>query len=120
MHIVSGGTGFVGTAVTDALLALGHEVHTIGRSTPSFSNKAKNRYHHTFDLTKDDLPESLMSGTEIFFHIAAKAGVWGSYSEFFNANVTGEVGDQEFHVCSFRFYSYFFTKFLNFAAIFNQ
>jgi nucleoside-diphosphate-sugar epimerase len=86
--LVSGGTGFVGTAVTDILLALGHEVHTIGRSTPSFNNKSKNRYHHRFDLTKDNLPESLISGTEIFFHIAAKAGVWGSYSEFFSANVT--------------------------------
>lgn len=86
--LVSGGTGFVGTAVTESLLALGHEVHTIGRSTPSFCDKTKNRYHHTFDLTKDDLPKSLMSGTEIFFHIAAKAGVWGSYSQFFSANVT--------------------------------
>ena len=86
--LLTGGTGFVGTAVTESLLALGHEVHTIGRSTPSFCDKTKYRYHHTFDLTKDDLPKSLMSGTEIFFHIAAKAGVWGSYSQFFSANVT--------------------------------
>ena len=75
--IVSGGTGFIGTSVTKELLALGHEVHTIGRRIPSFTIQEKNRYHHTFDLSKDNLPKSLLVGTDIFFHIAAKAGVWG-------------------------------------------
>ena len=28
-----------------------------------------------------------LKNSDIFFHIAAKAGVWGSYSEFYNANV---------------------------------
>jgi len=85
--LVSGGTGFVGQAVTKQLVALGHEVHTIGRNPTSIDDEVKNQTHHTLDLTKDDLPKSLLQDTEIFFHIAAKAGIWGPYSEFFNANV---------------------------------
>ena len=85
--LVSGGTGFVGQAVTKQLLSLGHEVHTIGRNPASNDNEIKKQAHHILDLTKDDLPKSILKDTEVFFHIAAKAGIWGPYSEFFNANV---------------------------------
>jgi len=84
--IVSGGTGFLGSSLAQNLSVAGHEVHTIGRKPASIacSNKL---IHHTFDLSKDMLNPSLLADTDIFFHIAAKAGVWGEYSEFYNANV---------------------------------
>ena len=84
--IVSGGTGFLGSSLAQNLSGAGHEVHTIGRK-PASTTGSNKLIHHTFDLSKDTLPASLLSDTDIFFHIAAKAGVWGEYSEFYNANV---------------------------------
>ncbi len=84
--IVSGGTGFLGSSLAQNLSIAGHEVHTIGRK-PASTGDTNKLIHHTFDLSKDMLPPSLLADTDIFFHIAAKAGVWGEYSEFHNANV---------------------------------
>ena len=84
--IVSGGTGFLGSSLAQSLSVAGHEVHTIGRK-PANTTASKKLIHHTWDLSKEVLPLSILSGTDVFFHIAAKAGVWGKYSEFYNANV---------------------------------
>jgi nucleoside-diphosphate-sugar epimerase len=85
--IITGGTGFLGSSLTKNLLEAGHEVHTIGRRPLISTSIQTEDSHHTFDLTKGILPNSLLRGTDIFFHVAAKAGVWGKYSEFYNANV---------------------------------
>ena len=85
--IITGGTGFLGSSLTKNLLKAGHEVHTISRRPLIKTKFQSENSHHTFDLTKDTLPHSLLSGTDVFFHVAAKAGVWGNYSQFYNANV---------------------------------
>ena len=86
--IVTGGKGFIGSSITKKLLADGHEVHTIGRSSNSTARSSNDQSkYHTLDLSEKILPSALATGTDIIFHVAAKAGVWGKYSEFHNANV---------------------------------
>ncbi|MDG1326637.1 MAG: NAD(P)-dependent oxidoreductase, partial [Opitutales bacterium] len=85
--IITGGTGFLGSSLTQKLRADGHEVHTISRHSLSPKDLVGQSFHHTFDLTQDTLPQSLLNHTDVFFHVAAKAGVWGKYSEFYDANV---------------------------------
>ena len=85
--IITGGTGFLGSSLTHKLRTDGHEVHTISRHPLPSRDLEGHSFHHTFDLTQEALPRSLLSKTDVFFHVAAKAGVWGKYSEFYDANV---------------------------------
>ena len=90
--VVTGGGGFLGTAIVKMLRARGDEVLVLGR----------NIYDHVlelgaesiaFDLTEagaedDDLTELLL-GADVVFHVAAKAGMWGAYDGYHAINVTG-------------------------------
>ena len=86
--IITGGRGFVGKAICKKLKDTDNEIHTIGRSK-NFSKYdfPENCIHHCIDLAKDPLPETFFEKTDIIFHVAAKAGVWGKYSEFYSSNV---------------------------------
>ena len=87
--IVTGGRGFIGSYICEKLCALGHEVHTIGRSKGKPSGTCDPKcFHHQYDLIKDTLPDQLLEGADLFFHVAAKAGVWGKYHDFYESNVT--------------------------------
>lgn len=86
--IVTGGRGFLGTHLSKKLISLGHEVHTIGRSKVEETYDSNNKcFHHCNDLIKDNLPQAVWAGTELIFHVAAKAGIWGNYNEFYKTNV---------------------------------
>ncbi|MDF1577072.1 MAG: NAD-dependent epimerase/dehydratase family protein [Desulfobulbales bacterium] len=86
--LVTGGGGFVGRALTRRLLERGLEVVVVGR----------NHYH---DLDQADLTQakgdirdrdflvSVSRGCDTVFHVAAKAGIWGSHEEYYSINVTG-------------------------------
>ncbi len=41
------------------------------------------------DLSKPDDVTKAMEGVDLVFHVAAKAGVWGRYSDYYATNVTG-------------------------------
>ena len=41
------------------------------------------------DLAKLEDVEAAVSGCDVVFHVAAKAGVWGRYADFYDTNVTG-------------------------------
>ena len=84
--IVTGGRGFIGSYICEKLCALGHEVHTIGRSKGKHSGTCDPKcFHHQYDLIKDALPDQLLEGADLFFHVAAKAGVWGKYNDFYES-----------------------------------
>jgi len=87
--LVTGAGGFLGTAITRQLLDRGDEVIAVQRS----------RYPHLdrmgvpsvpLDLTTDlsKLIEA-MQGCDVVIHTAAKAGVWGPFESYRQANVQG-------------------------------
>lgn len=87
--IITGGRGFVGKALSQKFINSNHSIHTIGRSSHfTKSDFPENCQHHYFDLANAPIPEDIFKGTDLIFHIAAKAGVWGKYSDFYSSNVT--------------------------------
>lgn len=86
--LVTGGGGFLGSAIVRLLRDRGDTVRSFSRG----------HYSHLEALGVDqihgDLAEPLAAsraaeGCDIIFHVAAKAGVWGPWCEYFNANVIG-------------------------------
>ena len=88
--LVTGGGGFLGGAI---LKQLAHtypqaERHTLQRSNhPELD--AQGVIQHLGSLCDVDLVDAAVSGANMVFHVAAKAGVWGSYESFHAPNVTG-------------------------------
>jgi len=82
--IVTGGTGFIGGRVVSALMAKGHEVHVVSRSVqPDLGGV----FFHKANLAKEEIPKACCKDAEAVFHIAAKAGIWGSAQSYHAANV---------------------------------
>lgn len=86
--LVTGGGGFLGGAVVRLLLERGDQVRTFSRGDyPELTRMGV--VQHKGDLADRDAVNSAVEGCDIVFHVAAKAGIWGDYSEFHRANVTG-------------------------------
>jgi nucleoside-diphosphate-sugar epimerase len=86
--LVTGGSGFIGSALIRRLTVLGCRVAGFSRTGRPAYGKVD------AEMIRGDLtdPGSIMracSGREIVFHTAAKAGVWGPYRDYYNANVRG-------------------------------
>ncbi len=84
--LVTGGGGFLGRAIVKALLDKGDSVKTIQRGEYAFLNEWGVETVRG-DLTNQDDIDKAAQGCDIIFHVAAKAGVWGDYDEYFQANV---------------------------------
>ena len=99
--LVTGCAGFVGSHLTEALLADGHEVVGVDcfSDNYAFAEKLANLARvrsldrfalHSVDLATADL-EPLLEGCEVVFHLAAEPGVrssWGSrFDRFVHNNV---------------------------------
>jgi UDP-glucuronate 4-epimerase len=102
MHtLVTGVAGFVGSHLTDALLARGDTVRGVDCFTPYYEtaekerNVAPARSHPNFELVAGDLRtseiEPLLDGVDAVFHQAAQAGVrlsWsGGFADYVGHNV---------------------------------
>ncbi len=86
--LVTGGGGFLGKAIVRLLRARGDEVRSFSRSEyPELS--ALGVEHWRGELSDTDAVSQAAEGCDIVFHVAAKAGVWGPYQEFYQANVVG-------------------------------
>jgi 2-alkyl-3-oxoalkanoate reductase len=86
--LVTGGGGFLGGAVARILLARGDVVRSFTRSRYAWLDDIG--IEQTLgDLTDLSAVERAVNGCDVVIHVAAKAGVWGRYSDYFTTNVVG-------------------------------
>ncbi len=86
--LVTGGGGFLGGAIVRMLLNQGDEVRSLSRSAyPTLERLGVEQVRG--DLADRETVLRAAQGCGIVYHVAAKAGVWGSYADFHRANVTG-------------------------------
>ena len=88
---VTGGNGFVGSAVIRRLLAEGHSVRTLVRPT-SDTRMLEGLSVKQVTGTLDDVNilQQAMSGCDWVFHVAALYAYWGyTWDEFICSNVEG-------------------------------
>jgi nucleoside-diphosphate-sugar epimerase len=86
--LVTGGGGFVGRYVVDLLLERGYSVRSLGRS-PQPALEKKDVDVRCADLADSKAVSDAVAGVDAVFHVAAKAGVWGSWESYYQANVVG-------------------------------
>jgi 2-alkyl-3-oxoalkanoate reductase len=86
--LVTGAGGFLGRYVTEQLIAAGHRVRSISRANYSFLNELGVE-HIAGDIRNTDNVARAVSGVDTIFHTAAKAGVWGRWSEYYSINTQG-------------------------------
>jgi len=88
MILVTGGSGFLGGAVVRQLVARGDKLRSLQRSdAPQLRDLG-------VDVVRANLSDQravidAASGCEAVMHIGAKAGVWGPYDDYYQANVVG-------------------------------
>ncbi len=85
--LVTGGGGFLGSALITKLIEQGHAVHAIQRGQyPHLQDQGVQCF--AADLAKNQaLIAQAVQGCDTVFHVAAKAGVWGSYDDYYKSNV---------------------------------
>lgn len=86
--LVTGGGGFLGSAICRQLRKRGDEVSSISRGDHPHLRKLG------VTTLRGDLGDAAAlskacEGQDVVFHVAAKAGVWGSKREYFETNVIG-------------------------------
>ncbi|MCG8409189.1 MAG: NAD-dependent epimerase/dehydratase family protein [Phycisphaerales bacterium] len=86
--LVTGGGGFLGRAIVERLIARGDEVRSFSRGDYSELRESG------VDVVRGDLSDaeavgSVCDGMDVVFHVAAKAGIWGPYEDYHQANVVG-------------------------------
>ncbi|TWG92148.1 nucleoside-diphosphate-sugar epimerase [Luteimonas sp. J16] len=86
--LVTGGGGFLGQALCRGLVERGHEVVSFNRGHyPALDALGVRQVRG--DLADAQAVLEAARGAEAIFHNAAKAGAWGSYDGYFQANVVG-------------------------------
>ncbi len=88
MILVTGGRGFLGGAIVRMLLEQGKPVRSLARHHCS-QLEAAGVGQFVGDLNDQALVDRAVDGCELVYHVAAKAGVWGDYQDFYSANVIG-------------------------------
>lgn len=86
--LVTGGGGFLGKAIVKLLLKRGDDVRSFSRNHhPVLAELGVE--HCRGELGDAEAINRAVEGCDIVFHVAAKAGVWGPYEEYYQANVLG-------------------------------
>ncbi len=86
--LVTGGGGFLGKAIVRLLLARGEQVRSFSRRAyPELAELGVE--HYSGQLGDSEAVSRAIEGCDIVFHVAAKAGVWGPFEAFYQANVVG-------------------------------
>ncbi|MHB8707468.1 MAG: NAD-dependent epimerase/dehydratase family protein [Desulfuromonadales bacterium] len=86
--LVTGGGGFLGGAIVRMLRARGDEVCSFSRGEyPPLATLGVRQFRG--DLGDRDAVTAAAKGCDVVFHVAAMAGIWGRYHDFYRANVAG-------------------------------
>lgn len=86
--LVTGGGGFLGQAICARLRARGDAVVSVARNRyPALD--ALGVEQHAVDIAVLDPLLAAARGCEAAIHVAAKAGAWGSWESYYDANVRG-------------------------------
>lgn len=86
--LVTGGGGFLGRYIVEDLMTKGHSVSIFGRSAQNELASLGVRVVQG-DLQDAEALREACIGMEAVFHVAAKAGIWGSRESYFAVNVKG-------------------------------
>jgi len=86
--LVTGGSGFLGSAICAMLRSRGHEVIAYQRGSSDRLVQQGVRIVRG-SITDADALDNAMRGVDAVIHTAAKAGIWGSYKNFYQSNVVG-------------------------------
>lgn len=86
--LVTGGGGFLGSRIVQMLLDKNISVRTLQRSDNVLLKK------RGVDVIRGDIRDintiiNAAKGCDVIFHVAAKAGVWGDYDDYYQINVNG-------------------------------
>lgn len=89
--LVTGATGFVGSAVVRALFNAGIEVRVLARRDSDFSNLQAFKVQGAYgDLRDKDSLRKALAGCQQLYHVAAHYALWAKNpSIFYDVNVTG-------------------------------
>ena len=86
--LVTGGGGFLGRHIATKLLARGDTVRVLGRRVyPDLEAGGAETFRS--DLQDRAAVESACLGMDTVFHVAARAGYWGSWGSYYGPNVIG-------------------------------
>lgn len=86
--LVTGGGGFLGGVIVRMLREQGDQVVSISRSNyPMLAGLGVEQIQG--DLADLTTVTRAAQGCNIIYHVAAKAGIWGSFDSFYQANVIG-------------------------------
>lgn len=86
--LVTGGGGFLGRYIVEQLLARGDEVTVFARgSYPELGELGANLFRG--DLLDAEAVTRACAQMDVIFHVAAKAGYWGTWESFYLPNVSG-------------------------------
>jgi len=86
--LVTGGGGFLGTAIVRMLHERGDEVSVLGRGTyPPIAAYISRMLQA--DIRHASAVAHACAGMDVVFHVAAMAGIWGRRRDFWSINVEG-------------------------------
>ncbi|MBU4258958.1 MAG: NAD-dependent epimerase/dehydratase family protein [Proteobacteria bacterium] len=86
--LVTGGGGFLGGAIVKLLVERGCCVRSFSRSYyPELASMGVDQFQG--DIADKTSVEKACKGIDLVFHVAAKTGVWGKYSDYYRTNVKG-------------------------------
>ncbi|MGL1931479.1 MAG: NAD-dependent epimerase/dehydratase family protein [Desulfotalea sp.] len=86
--LITGGNGFVGRKIVEQLLQAGVECRVVGRgSYPDLEKLGVETI--SCNICDEAAMRKVTSGVDIVFHVAALAGIWGPWKNYYNTNVLG-------------------------------
>ena len=86
--LVTGGGGFLGTAIVRQLLNAGYSVRSFSRNTHPLLEHLDVEVRQG-DITSPSAVVEACRDCDVVFHVAAKVGIWGRYRDYHNVNVCG-------------------------------